>query len=88
MEQPAKARKCYMRALNVGDQEDIAMIRLARVCETLKDDEGKHRLYLALLLLTLSLFNELKQKLINKTKTEMQGLSMAMLLSLFSRSGN
>ena len=41
LEQPTKAKKCYMRALNVGDQEDIAMIRLARVCETLHDEEGK-----------------------------------------------
>ena len=29
-----------MRALNVGDQEDIAMIRLAKVCEKLHDEEG------------------------------------------------
>ena len=43
LEQPTKAKKCYMRALNVGDQEDIAMIRLARVCETLHDEEGKWR---------------------------------------------
>ena len=40
LEQPAKAKKCYMRALNVGDQEDIAMIRLAKVCEKLHDEEG------------------------------------------------
>ena len=34
-----KAKKCYTRAMNVGDQEDIAMIRLARVCEALHDEQ-------------------------------------------------
>eukprot|EP00116_Pleurobrachia_bachei_P004554 sb/3464816/ len=44
LEQPMKAKKCFLRAMNVGDQEDIAMIRLARVCEALHDEQAAVRL--------------------------------------------
>ena len=43
LEQPMKAKKCFLRAMNVGDQEDIAMIRLARVCEALHDEQAAVR---------------------------------------------
>ena len=43
-----KAKRCYTRAIALGDNEQIALVRLAKLHETLKENEEAAQLYLQL----------------------------------------